>query len=129
MVLFSCHMTKDTNMKAKLISVGIVIVTMIGITYFYDSNNRKIRESIEKILTENHVDDEQILHDWECKFCIEDGYNGNGKILYHYINEYTRNIDHSITFVGHDGLLWTIPYPYFFIHVNQKNRGFETKQF
>lgn len=116
-------------MKAKLISVGIVIVTMIGITYFYDSTNREIRESIETILTENHVDDEQILHDWECKFCIEDGYNGNGKILYHYINEYTRNIDHSITFVGHDGLLWTIPYPYFFIHVNHKDRGFDTKQF
>lgn len=54
------------------------------------------------------------LHDWETKFIIEDGYNG--KI--HYINEYKRNVDHSITFVGDDGLLWTIPYPYFYICVN-----------
>lgn len=59
-------------------------------------------------------EDTNMLHDWETKFMIEDGYNGE----FHYINEYKRNVDHSITFIGDDGLLWTIPYPYFYIHVN-----------
>ena len=70
------------------------------------------KEKREEILMRDGVT--HLLHDWETKFIIEDGYNGKT----HYINEYNRNVDHSITFVGDDGLLWTIPYPYFYIRVN-----------
>ena len=61
-------------------------------------------------------------HDWESKFMIIDGYNGHGKDIEHYIDDYTRNDDHSISFVGDDGLIVTIPYPYFTIVVNTNKK-------
>lgn len=105
---------------------GIVTVAALGFHFLEQKDKREYEAKESQSVS---VEDEQTLHDWECKFCIEDAYNGNGKMMYHYINEYTRNIDRSITFVGHDGLLWTIPYPYFYIHVNNGRNGFDTKQF
>jgi hypothetical protein len=67
--------------------------------------------------TENYA---ETKHDWESKFMIEDCYSSNDGVIYHYIDSYERNVDHSITFISHDGLLTTIPYPYFQIHVNPK---------
>ena len=111
--------------KEKLIALivgGVACVTLITCSFFLEKDKMRGCEHetpVENTVTENNI------HDWECKFCIEDGYSGEGKVMYHYINEYTRNVDHSITFVGHDGLLWTIPYPYFYIHVNEHFKGSE----
>ena len=58
------------------------------------------------------------LHDWECRYIIYDGYNQ--RINPHYVNDYTRNVDNSISFIGEDGLVWRIPYPYYAIETNPK---------
>ena len=58
------------------------------------------------------------LHDWECRYIIHDGYNQ--RINPHYVNDYTRNVDNSISFIGEDGLVWRIPYPYYAIETNPK---------
>lgn len=58
------------------------------------------------------------MHNWECGYIIHDGYNQN--ISLHYVDDYTRNIDNSISFIGEDGLVWRIPYPYYAIEVNPK---------
>lgn len=117
-------------MKTEIVATivgGIVTVISLGFLFLNERDIREAEAEAQKIAEFNSVGgtDEVISHDWECKFCIEDGYNGNGKVMYHYINDYTRNVDHSITFVGHDGLLWTIPYPYFYIHVNEHYKGSE----
>lgn len=64
------------------------------------------------------VDDTPIYHDWECAYIIRDSYHRNTSI--HYIDEYIINADRSISFVGDDGLVCTIPYPYFQIIKNEK---------
>ena len=58
------------------------------------------------------------MHDWECRYIIHDGYNQ--RINPHYVNDYTRNVDNSISFIGEDGLAWRIPYPYYAIEINPK---------
>ena len=106
-------------MKSEIVATvvgGIVAVASLTFCFLAEDKCEHVVQSAQ--FTSVGGTDEVVPHDWECKFCIEDGYNGNGKVMYHYIDEYTRNTNHSITFVGHDGLLWTIPYPYFYIHVN-----------
>ena len=117
-------------MKSEIVATvvgGIVAVVVLSFCFLNERDKREVESNEQKIAQSVSVEetDEVIFHDWECKFCIEDGYNGNGKVMYHYINEYTRNVSHSISFVGHDGLLWTIPYPYFYIHVNEHYKGSE----
>ena len=117
-------------MKSEIVATvvgGIVAVVVLSFCFLNERDKREVEANEQKIAQSVSVEetDEVIFHDWECKFCIEDGYNGNGKVMYHYINEYTRNVSHSISFVGHDGLLWTIPYPYFYIHVNEHYKGSE----
>lgn len=56
---------------------------------------------------------EEIKHDWQYSYIIKDGYSEDGKYIYHYIDSYTRNVDRSISFIGEDGLITTLPYPYF----------------
>ena len=113
-------------MKSKIVTIivcGIAAVTSLTICFLAEN---KCEHDIQSSQFMSVGGTEEVVpHDWECKFCIEDGYNGDGKVMFHYINEYTRNVDHSITFVGHDGLLWTIPYPYFYIHVNEHYKGSE----
>lgn len=58
------------------------------------------------------------MHNWECRYIIHDGYNQG--IPIHYVNDYIRNVDDSISFIGEDGLVWRIPYPYYRIEVNSK---------
>lgn len=58
------------------------------------------------------------MHNWECRYIIHDGYNQ--RINPHYVNDYTRNVDNSISFIGEDGLVWRIPYPYYAIEINPK---------
>lgn len=119
-------------MKSEIVATvvgGIVAVIVLSFCFLNERDKREVEANEQKIAQSVSVEetDEVIFHDWECKFCIEDSYNGNGKVMYHYINEYTRNVSHSISFVGHDGLLWTIPYPYFYIHVNQNYKDEKNK--
>lgn len=67
-------------------------------------------------------DTHEIKHDWECNFIIDECYTMDGANTFHYVDSYVRNTDHSISFVGEDGLLTRIPYPYFRIIVNNKER-------
>ena len=61
---------------------------------------------------------EVVIHNCECRYIIHDGYNQS--IPIHYVNGYTCNVDNSISFIGEDGLVWHIPYPYYTIEVNSK---------
>lgn len=82
-----------------------VIFTVILACSFASCNNEVKEVSVE-------------LHDWECRYIIQDGYSQS--IHTHYVNEYIRNVDGSISFIGEDGLVWRIPYPYYAIEVNPK---------
>jgi hypothetical protein len=88
---------------------GIIAVAALTFAFLTE------RQKDNVIVPQNEV---EYAHDWECRFIIVDGYNGHGQDLQHYVNDYKRNTDHSITFVGEDGLLTTIPYPYFQIIPN-----------
>lgn len=119
-------------MKSEIVATvvgGIIAIVVLSFCFLNERDKREVEANVQKIAQYDSVEEaeEVISHDWECKFCIEDSYNGNGKVMFHYINEYNRNVDHSITFVGHDGLLWTIPYPYFYIHVNEHYKGSEQR--
>lgn len=93
---------------------GIVTIFALGILYIRDIHDWD-KENKDIV-----IEEVEYSHDWECRFIIVDGYNGHGEDLKHYVNDYKRNINHSITFVGEDGLLTTIPYPYFQIIPNPK---------
>ena len=67
---------------------------------------------------ESEVIEEQISHDWECKYIVEDFYTQEGGNMVHYVDEVIENVDGSITFIGEDGLLTTIPYPYYSLEKN-----------
>lgn len=114
-------------MKAEIVSSIVCGTVALAILCHVHFKNEELTET--KIAQFNSVGgtEEVITHDWECKFCIEDGYNGKGKTMYHYIDKYKRNDDHSISFIGDDGLLWNIPYPYFYIHVNEHYKKTENK--
>lgn len=62
--------------------------------------------------------EEQVSHDWECKYIIEDCYTQEGGSMVHYVDEVIENVDGSITFIGEDGLVTKIPYPYYRIEKN-----------
>ena len=53
----------------------------------------------------------------EQTYIIIDGYT-NGEIN-HQVTNHQINIDQSISFISDDGLLWTIPYPYY--QIKNKN--------
>lgn len=67
---------------------------------------------------DNTVVEEQINHDWECKYIVEDFYTQEGGSMVHYVDEVIENVDGSITFIGEDGLVTKIPYPYYRIEKN-----------
>ena len=94
---------------------GIVTIFALGMLYLKDRDAYNEEQKVE-----NPVEVVEFSHDWECRFIIVDGYNGHGKDIQHFVNDYKRNTNHSITFVGEDGLVTTIPYPYFQIIPNPK---------
>lgn len=96
------------NISGILLFLGML--TMGSLAVVYTQKQVEAKEATILKVCDETTNESQYMHDWECKFVIEDGYNGDGKQMFHYINEYKRNVDHSITFVGDDGLLWTIPY-------------------
>lgn len=67
--------------------------------------------------------DSQINHDWECKYIVEDRYTQEGGSMVHYVDEVIENVDGSITFIGEDGLVTKIPYPYYNIEKNPNKKS------
>jgi hypothetical protein len=67
---------------------------------------------------ESEVIEEQVTHDWECTYIVEDFYTQEGGSMVHYVDEVVENVDGSITFIAEDGLLTTIPYPYYSLEKN-----------
>ena len=92
----------------------MLIVSCTILTFGCDENKGSAK--FEKEPTQQEV----IKHDWECSYIIKDSYSEDGNWNYHYIDSYTRNVDRSISFIGEDGLIVTLPYPYFEIIVNSK---------
>lgn len=119
-------------MKSEIVATvvgGIVTVAALGFCFLAEKDKRKEdsnvtqTENVEEVATHDcETIDTQSAHDWECKYVIEDGYNGNGKHMFHYVDSYVRNVDRSISFVDDEGLVTTIPYPYFHIHVNPNKK-------
>ena len=68
-------------------------------------------------------ENEQVFHDWECSFIVEDRYTQEGGSMVHYVDEVIENVDGSITFIGEDGLVTKIPYPYYNIEKNPNKKS------
>ena len=94
----------------KTIIVGIIASVIVAISIIAVTNTEEYHNTLE------------IKHDWECNFSIDECYTMDGTNTFHYVDSYVRNTDHSISFIGEDGLLTRIPYPYFRIIVNPKER-------
>lgn len=105
-------------MKYILNSIGLF--ALIGGTIILTATSIKGDKSQDKVCTvdiKEYNPYEKLDHDWECEFIIEDQYHGTVK--YHYLNEYEKLVDCSIQFVGNDGTVYRIPYPYYTIHENK----------
>ena len=91
--------------------------TIIATTAFIVSTALSV-SLINPCSYESEVIEEQISHDWECKYIVEDCYTQEGGSMVHYVDEVIENVDGSITFIGEDGLVTKIPYPYYRIEKN-----------
>ena len=101
---------------------NFILGAIFGVCLFGDANAYP-HISDFKSLTPLDENDAKIIsehrHDWECNFIIEDSYHQD--IRYHFVDDYVENVNGSISFIGHDGLIWTIPAPYYWIYRNNKN--------
>lgn len=65
------------------------------------------------------------IHDWECKYIIVDEYTVSGETRYHYTDEIYYESSGAIKFIADDGLITTIPYPYYKLEENiSKNKRY-----
>lgn len=113
-------------MKHILICAGVAIIcgTVIALT----ASAIKGEDDYDKVCFNNnepyvgsnseYSPYEKLDHDWECKYIVEDQYHGFVK--YHYLDEYEELVDRSIQFIGNDGTVYRIPYPYYTIHENKQ---------
>lgn len=83
------------------------------LTFFYVAEDTKglTSSSYNCCISSNY-------HDWECKYIIEESYSEDGKDARHYVDNYTINVDDSISFVD-EGKSYRIPYPYYLILKNE----------
>lgn len=101
---------------------NIMIGAIFGVCLFADVNAYPYVSDVKDIIIRDENDAKEISqhnHDWECKYIIEDNYHST--VRYHYVDNYIRNVDASISFIGEDGLVWRIPAPYYWIYKNEKN--------
>ena len=105
------------SLIACMVSVGATEVEICEPILETDYEVSSVTQNEPKVRHDSMSQD--MLHR-ECKFIIEECYTSVGKDTFHYIDEYVRNIDHSISFIGEDGKVVTIPYPYFRIIVNDR---------
>lgn len=95
--------------------LGISVIISCTILMLSCDNQDELSEQVpEKIAIQVQESIEISKH----SYTIRDCYTEDGKWVYHNIDSYVRNIDRSISFVGEDGLITTLPYPYFEIIVN-----------
>lgn len=105
-------------MKYILTSIGLF--ALFGGTTILTATNikgDKLQDKVYAVNIKEHSPYEKLDHDWECNYIIEDQYHGT--IKYHYLDEYEELVDRSIQFVGNDGTVYRIPYPYYTIHENK----------
>ena len=114
-------------------TIAVAIIACVG--FVTDSYNKKeeVKPTTNYNYLEQRLQDDENAHDWErsqsqdsdflCKYIIVECVSVEGEDTYHYVDDYTRNVDHSITFIGEDGLLMTVHYPYFQIIVNPKTKN------
>lgn len=110
-------------MKSKIVTIivgGIVTVTSLTICFLTED---KCEHAIQSAQFMNVDGTEEVApHDWECRFIVEDYYTTDEGITIHYVHDVIENVDGSITFVGEDGLLTRIPYPYYKLEKNPKEK-------
>ena len=86
------------------------------------TTNKSTVEDISLRMDEETTDEvHKQMHDWECKYIIQDLYHGNVK--FHYVDFYIRNVDNSISFIDNNGRLRRIPSPYYWIYKNDKKNS------
>ena len=104
-------------------TIAVAIIACVG--FVTESYNKKeeVKPTTNYNYLEQRLQDDENAHDWECKYIIVECASVEGQDTYHYVDDYTRNVDHSITFIGEDGLLMTVHYPYFQIIVNPKTKN------
>lgn len=103
----------------KTIAIGITLALCL---YKSKATTETYTSSFENIHDFNIDGAKKIaskIHDWECKYIIQDGYHENVK--FHYVNEIVVNVSGSISFVDEKNTHWTIPAPYYWIYVNPKS--------
>ena len=110
-------MNKNEAIVASVMLFVLGMVSCIGIIFSTDTvQPQKSEEETTEIRHELECDS-QISHDWECKYIVEDFYTQEVSMV-HYVDEVIENVDGSITFVGEDGLVTRIPYPYYRVEKN-----------
>ena len=78
---------------------NIMIAAIFGVCLFADVNAYPCVSDAKDIIIRDENDANEISqhkHDWECKYIIEDNYHGT--VQYHYVDNYIRNVDASISF-------------------------------
>lgn len=105
----------------KYILTAIGLFTLFASTIIFTATNiegDKLQDKVYTINIKEHTPYEKLDHDWECKYIVEDQYHGFVK--YHYLDEYEELVDRSIQFIGNDGTVYRIPYPYYTVHENKQ---------
>lgn len=100
-------------------TIAVAIIACVG----FLTEKEEVKPTRNYNYLEQRLEDDENAHDWECKYIIVECVSVEGQDTYHYVDDYTRNVDHSITFIGEDGLLMTVHYPYFQIIVNRKRKN------
>ena len=112
-------------MRTEIVSTivgGIVAITALTFLFLIETDKNSSGIPVEnKVYNQNDIN-VQTLHDWECKFIVEDYYTTDEGTTIHYVHDVIENVDGSITFVGEDGLLTRIPYPYYKLEKNPKEK-------
>ena len=110
-------------MKLETMLFVLGVVSCVGIICSTDTAQPQRNEEETTEISHNWECDSQIGHDWECTFIVEDRYTQEGGSMFHYVDEVIENVDGSITFIGEDGLVTKIPYPYYNIEKNPNKKS------
>ena len=98
-----------------------LITTSLAFCLFYDakgfSNNYMSDISAIRVYDEEQTQEiKSRMHDWKCRFIIQDGYHEEKN--FHYVDEIVNNTNGSISFKDETNTTWTIPAPYYWIYKN-----------
>lgn len=116
-------MNKNEAIVVSVMLFVLGMVSCVGIIFSTDTIQPQKREEEKTEIRHDLECDSTIRHDWECKYIVEDFYTQAGGSIIHYVDEVIENVDGSITFVGEDGLVTKIPYPYYKIEKNTNKKS------